>query len=165
MAGQAGELLTTLRTLDEIRRLRLATWAELWEALFVHARSGRPGIALARQALHIRHGKRVPDTEFARMFLHVVALAGLEQPECELEVTACGHRYRLDCAYPAQKIDIELDGNDHLRPEVYDTDRERDFHLELDGWLVLRLSWRRFSQSPDEMVGAVRAALQSRAVR
>lgn len=165
VAGQAGELLTTLRALDEVRRLGLATWAELWEALLVHARSGRPGIALARQALRIRHGKRVPDTEFARLFLHVVALAGLEEPASEVEVTACGQRYRLDCAYLAQRIDIELDGNDHLRPEVYDTDRERDFHLELDGWLVLRFSWRRFSQSPDEVIGAVRAALRSRAVR
>lgn len=162
MAGQTQDLATTLRALDEIRRLGLASWSELWEALLMHGRSGRRGIVLARRALGMRNGKRVPDTEFARLFLRLLDAAGLDEPLCEVEVKACAHRYRLDCAYPDRKIDIELDGRDHLRPEVYDRDRMRDFHLELDGWLVLRVSWRRFSQHPDEVVAEVRAALRAR---
>jgi hypothetical protein len=162
VAEQCGELQTALRALDEIRRLGLATWGELWEGLLLHTRSGRRGIVVARQALRMRDGKTVPDTEFARLFLRLLDAAGLDEPQSELHVTGCGHRYRLDCAYPERKIDIELDGKDHLRPEVYDADRARDFHLELDGWLVLRFSWRRFSQSPDEVVAEVRAALGAR---
>jgi hypothetical protein len=79
-----------------------ATWADLWEALLLHARSGRAGIALARRALHTRTGKRVPDTEFARLFLRLVEAAGLPEPVSELDVTVAGHRYRIDCAYPGR---------------------------------------------------------------
>ncbi len=162
VAGQSGDLETTLRALDEIRRLGLAIWGELWEALLLHSRSGRSGITLARQALEMRNGKTVPDNEFARLFLRLLDEASLEEPLSEVEVTGCGNRYRLDCAYADRRIDIELDGKDHLRPEVYDRDRTRDFHLDLDGWLILRFSWHRFIQSPDEVVAEVRAARRAR---
>ena len=163
VAGDAQDLLVALRALDEIRRLGHATWADLWEALHAHACSGRNGIALARDALHLRDGKRVPDTEFARLFLRTIAAAGLPEPTSELDVNAGGRRYRLDCAYVAPRIDIELDGRDHLRPEVHDRDCERDNQLELDGWLVLRFTWRRFRTRPDQVVDEVRAALETRA--
>jgi hypothetical protein len=163
VAGDAQDLLVALRVLDEIRRLGHATWADLREALHAHACSGRNGIALARDALHLRDGKRVPDTEFARLFLRTIAAAGLPEPTSELDVTAGGRRYRLDCAYVAPRIDIELDGRDHLRPEVHDRDCERDNQLELDGWLVLRFTWRRFRTRPGQVVDEVRAALETRA--
>jgi hypothetical protein len=163
VAGGAEDLLVPLRALDEIRRLGHATWADLWESLLTHACSGRNGIAVARHALQLRDGKRVPDTEFARLFLRTIAAAGLPEPASEHVVTAGGRRYRLDCAYVAPRIDIELDGRDHLRPEVHDRDCVRDNQLELDGWLVLRFTWRRFRDHPDEVIDEVRAALEARA--
>jgi very-short-patch-repair endonuclease len=155
--------LVVLRALDEMRRLGHASWGELWEALLAHARPGRRGIGLARQALRTRDGRRVPDTEFARLFLRLIEARGLPQPESEVRVTVGGRRYRLDCAYVRQRIAIELDGRDHLRPEVYDGDRVRDNQLELDRWLVLRYTWRRFTTRPDEIVDEIRAALTARA--
>ncbi len=157
--------LVALRALDEIRRLGLATWAELWESLILHARSGRNGIGLARGVLLKRHGKRVPDTEFARLFLRLVDAAGLPEPVCEHDVTVSGHHYRLDCAYPERSIAIELDGKGHLEEVVYAGDRVRDNKLELDAWVVLRFTWRRFVCHPEEVVGEVRAALATRACR
>jgi hypothetical protein len=115
--------LVALRALDETRRLGLATWGELWEALMLHATSGRNGIVLARETLRQRNGRRVPDTEFARLFLRLLDRAGLPEPASEVEVTVRGSRYRIDCAYVVPRIAIELDGRDHLRPEVYDGDR------------------------------------------
>jgi hypothetical protein len=41
--------------LDEIRRLRLATWDDLWATFASHAHPGRPGIALVRAALDRRY--------------------------------------------------------------------------------------------------------------
>lgn len=162
VAAVADGLLLPLRALDETRRLGHATWGDLWEALFGHARSGRNGVAVARQALRMRDGKRVPDTEFARLFLRLIAAAGLPEPTSEVDVTAGGRGYRLDCAYVTARIDIELDGKDHLRPEIHDRDCMRDNQLELDGWLVLRFTWRRFRTWPDDVVDEVRAALDAR---
>ena len=162
VAGGTDDPLVALRALDETRRLGLATWGELWEALLLHATSGRSGIVLARETLRQRNGRRVPDTEFARLFLRLLDRAGLPEPESEVEVTVRGSRYRIDCAYVVPRIAIELDGRDHLRPEVYDGDRARDNRLELEGWLVLRFTWRRFTDRPDEVVAEVRDALERR---
>jgi hypothetical protein len=162
VASGTNDLLVALRALDETRRLGHATWGELWEALLLHAASGRNGIVLARDALRRRNGRRVPDTEFARLFLRLLDDAGLPEPESEVEVTVRGSRYRVDCAYVVPRIAIELDGRDHLRPEVYDGDRARDNRLELEGWLVLRFTWRRFTSRPDEVVAEVRDALDRR---
>jgi hypothetical protein len=162
VAGGTEDPLVALRALDEIRRLGHATWGELWEALLLHAAPGRNGIVLAREALRRRNGRRVPDTEFARLFLRLLDNAGLPEPESEVDVTVRGSRYRIDCAYVRPRIAIELDGRDHLRPEVYDRDRARDNRLELDGWLVLRFTWRRFTDRSDEVVAEVRAALGRR---
>jgi hypothetical protein len=162
VAAGTTELLVVLRALDETRRLGHASWADLWEALLLHARSGRGGIALAREALHARSGKRVPDTEFARLFLRLIDAAGLPEPCSELDVTVADHRYRVDCAYPDALVAVELDGKDHREPEAVDRDNARDNRLEAAGWIVLRFTWRRFSTRPDEVVAEVRAALSSR---
>jgi hypothetical protein len=45
-----------LAALDEVRRLQLATWPELWECLVLHARRGRNGVARFRAAIHLRSG-------------------------------------------------------------------------------------------------------------
>ncbi len=159
VAAEADDDLVALRALDEIRRLRLATWCELWESLLLHARSGRNGISQAREALRKRHRKRVPDTEFARLFLRLLDAAGLPAPLSEHDVTVGSRHYRVDCAYPDRQIAIELDGKGHLEEPVYSGDRVRDNQLELHGWIVLRYTWRRFVTSPDDVVAEVRAAL------
>ena len=162
IAAVAEDDLEVLRALDETRRLRHATWADLWDALLRHARSGRPGIAAARLALHTRAGKRVPDTEFARLFLRLLAAAGLPEPRSEFDVRVAGHRYRIDCAYPAGLIAIELDGQGHDEPAQAEADARRDARLGAAGWDVRRFSWTRFSQAPDEVVSEVRDALAVR---
>lgn len=164
VAGTADDLLVPLRALDELRRLGHATWPELWEALFRHARRGRPGITLAREALHKRAGKRVPDTEFARQFLLLLDASGLPEPASEFKVHVDGHRYRVDCAYPSVLVALELDGSGHDEPDRAEADALRTKRLESAGWLVHRITWRRFSTRPDDVVAEVRAALVARGV-
>lgn len=162
VAAVAADELTVLRALDELRRLRHASWADLWSSLFEHARKGRPGITPARAALHKRAGKRVPDTEFARLFLRLIDAAGLPEPRCEVDLAVAGHRYRIDCAYPDSLVAIELDGQDHDEPVQIEADARRDANLESIGWMALRFTWRRFSEEPDEVLADVRAALTDR---
>ncbi len=150
---------TVLRAIDEVRRQTLATWPELWEALVLHTARGRPGIAIARAMLDKRYGRSVPHAEFARLFLRLLERAGLPEPVSEHPVTLAGRRHRLDAAYVAERIDIELDGGGHRTEAAFEDDRVRDNRLRLAGWTVLRYTWARFTARPDEIVDEVRAAL------
>jgi hypothetical protein len=152
--------VAALGVLDELLRRRLVTWSELWEALVLHKR-GRPGRARYRCILEERRGRRVPDTTFARLFLRALAAAGLPEPSSEHEVvTDDGARYRLDAAYVAEQVAIELDGKEsHLTDAAFEGDRVRDNRLSLAGWQVLRFTWRRFTAEPDVVVAEVAAAV------
>jgi hypothetical protein len=57
----------------------------------------------------------------------VLAAAGLPAPTLQHRVTVGGQRYRLDLAYPDEKIAIEYDGWDtHRSRTSFDRDRKRD---------------------------------------
>jgi hypothetical protein len=47
---------------------------------------------------------------------------------------------RPDLLWPAERVAVELDGPEHCRPAQYDADRDRDVHLQLDGYAVLRFT-------------------------
>ncbi len=64
-------------------------------------------------------------------------------------------RFRLDLAYPEAKVAIEYDGWDTHRTRIaFDADRRRDRILQVDGWVVLRLTSK---TSDTEIVEALRA--------
>lgn len=48
-------------------------------------------------------------------------------------------KYRLDFAWPDQKIGIEADGPHHWRPDVAMKDAIRDSWLRSQGWLIFRV--------------------------
>jgi hypothetical protein len=162
VAAVADDELTVLRALDEIRRLRLATWPDLWQSLLVHATHGRPGIVAARSVIVRRYGRSVPHGEFARLFLLLLERAGLPDPVSEHPLVIAGRRRRIDAAYPRERVAIELDGRVHRLEHVAERDHVRDNQLELAGWIVLRFGWARFSERPGEVVAEVRAALARR---
>jgi hypothetical protein len=165
LAGIGSDELVLLRALDEIRRLRLASWPTLWGTFVLHAHRGRPGIVACRSVLLRRWGKRVPDTEFARLFGLLIEDAGLPEPVYEHEVEAGGATYRIDAAYPPTSIAIELDGKGHATEAAFEADPVRENRLKLSGWTVLRYTWHRFITAPGEVVAEVRQALgQARAL-
>lgn len=49
-------------------------------------------------------------------------------------------RYRLDFAFPAHLVAIEIDGPHHHRPDVALRDALRDAHLRSLGWIILRVN-------------------------
>ena len=87
--------------------------------------------------------------------LRVLSAGGLPQPVQQHWVRVGGESYRLDLAYPEVKVAIEYDGwETHSSRSSFDSDRRRDRLLQLDGWVVLRLT----STTPDaEIVETVRA--------
>jgi Protein of unknown function (DUF559) len=121
--------------------------------------ASRPGIVACRSVLLGRWGKRVPDTEFARLFGLLIDDAGLPEPVYEHEVKAGGATYSIDAAYPPASIAIELDGKGHATEAAFEADPVRENRLKLSGWTVLRYTWHRFITAPGEVVAEVRQAL------
>lgn len=95
-----------------------------------------------------------------RVLLH---LAGLTPEATQLVVrTGVGRRIgRVDFAWPSARLVVETDGFAfHADRASYRADRRRGNALVLAGWRVLRFSWEDVVLAPEQVVAAVRDALQ-----
>lgn len=152
-----------LRSIEWARRERGLTWAEMIETLARHARRGRPGIRRLRRVIAANVDRsEVTDSDFELMVLALFAEVGLPAPVLHHRVTD-GDRFvaEVDLAYPALRIAIELDGAVHLERDVREQDLPRQNDLVLAGWTVLRFTWKRFVERPDQIVAEVRAAIRA----
>ena len=145
---------------DDARRRRLVTWDDLLATLVAHARRGRGGVAKLRAILDEHFGETaVTESGFERLVVARLVQAGLPRPVLQHEVVVGGRNFRLDLAYPDQRIAIELDGSIHLRRDVWEADHARQNALVLAGWMVLRFTWRDYLDRGPFLVGEVRRAL------
>lgn len=151
-----------LRSIEWARRERDVTWSELIDTLARHARRGRPGIRRLRRVIAGNvHRSEVTDSDFELLVLALLAEAGLPAPVLHHRVLD-GERFvaEVDLAYPHLRIAIELDGAVHLDAGVRERDLPRQNDLILAGWTVLRFTWKRFVERPDQIVAEVRAAIR-----
>jgi hypothetical protein len=86
----------------------------------------------------------------------VLVGAGLP-PEVQFPVVVNGRRYRLDLAYPAQRVGVEYDGEAHRLPARARRDLPREADLAAAGWRVLRFDASVVMRHPDRIVVAVQA--------
>jgi very-short-patch-repair endonuclease len=80
-------------------------------------------------------------------------------------VTDGGGRFvgRVDFAYPAQRVAIEVDGfRHHDTRATFDDERARGNQLVAMGWQVLRITSKHLEEDPDGVVAWVRDALKHR---
>lgn len=92
--------------------------------------------------------------------------AGLAPPETQLVLRdpQSGAAQRVDFAWPQERLVVEADGRRwHDPQDRRDHDRRRDNTCARLGWLVLRFSWADVVHRPEQVVGAVRAALATTA--
>lgn len=154
------------QAVDDAIRRNLCTWDDLLRTLAVHSRRGRRGVGPLRAVLEISSGEQVPDSHFNRLVERLLLANELPAPVVEHNVLSAAGLLiaRVDLAYPRLKIAIELDGRrDHFTSVAFERDRARQNALELEGWIVLRYTWRQFVDTPLRLVAEVHAALQGRA--
>jgi very-short-patch-repair endonuclease len=133
----------------ELVRRRLATTDEVLTAVEHATRLPRRGelfelvdlLAGGRESeLEIWGHRRVFDT------------SGLRHGKAQLEILAGGARYRLDRAYVAEKVAVELDEaayhSSHSSRDHRERDRPRDVALATEGWVTIRFSHRRLTSDP-----------------
>jgi very-short-patch-repair endonuclease len=61
------------------------------------------------------------------------------------------HTYQLDFALVEEKIDIEIDGEQHyLDPRIIESDKRRNEYLEKLGWKIIRVRWSEYKKLVDK---------------
>ncbi len=74
---------------------------------------------------------------------------GLEHGVRQHRLSVHGARYRLDLAFIAERVAVEMDGERwHSTREQRERDRRRDAALASAGWVTLRFSHRRLHDDP-----------------
>jgi very-short-patch-repair endonuclease len=65
--------------------------------------------------------------------------------------------WRIDLAFPAQKVAVEVDGWAwHVDPERFRADRRKQNALVRTGWDPLRFTWHDLDQRPDAVLTEIR---------
>lgn len=68
--------------------------------------------------------------------------------------------YYLDVAFPHLKLAVEIDGRMHEQDlQLFESDRWRQNALVLQGWRVLRFTYRMLTEQPHVFIEAVREAV------
>jgi very-short-patch-repair endonuclease/predicted transcriptional regulator of viral defense system len=140
------------------------SWDDAATALLEHARPGRPGISALRSLILERHSAAIDESPLERAFFRLLRSAGLALPTRQLEIfDADGFVARVDFAFPAHKVAIELDSvRHHLNRVAFEADRRKRNRLELEGWCVLAFTWDAVTRRPEEVVAQIRHVLAER---
>jgi very-short-patch-repair endonuclease len=107
-------------------------------------------------------GRRPPESVLETSFLQLVRSAGLPEPIPQHEVQLRnGSHARIDFAYPARMIAIELDGDAYHSGEVArKRDRRRDIQLAALAWRVLRFDWDEVTRTPEYVLETLDAFME-----
>jgi hypothetical protein len=150
--AEVSPLRDVVRMVEQAERLGLFDLGAVGR--LIERSRGRHGIGPLRAAIAAAEGEppRV-NSDWERDLLDFCDDHDLPRPE--LNVTVEG--YEVDALWSDAKLIVELDSWDHHRSRrAFEEDRRRDAALQLAGYVVLRITWRRFEQEPEEVAGSIR---------
>ena len=124
-------------------------------------RPGRTGSATVREVLCRLDPTLAPaESDLEALLIQALRRRGAPEPVRQHPVEIAGRRFRIDLCYPAHRLAIECDGfAHHGHRTAFEDDRLRQNLLVLDGWRVLRFTWRQVCRDPDGTAEQVRQAL------
>ena len=130
-------------------------------ALTRAGRGGRPGVAALRRCLGERGVTNVPspsvlESKMARLMIRY----GLPPARPE-HVAGQDGEYRIDYAYPAERVAVELYGYaSHRTPGQLRADQARQRKLTVQGWTVIVFTWPDVVHTPAVVARDLRDALR-----
>jgi hypothetical protein len=145
--------------LRQCEYLRLYDSLSLWDLVERHP--GHRGNRAVRTAL-IRLGEKPGETEegLEERFLAFLDAHGLPRPELNAWLEAQGHRYKVDCLWRAQRLIVELDSwQAHATRSAFRTDKTRDRHLLLAGYVTTRIAHSHLTHEPDSLAADLKRLL------
>lgn len=142
--------------IDRVLRARAATLPGLHHAF--ELTGGRRGNRDRRMLL--LDSRDEPWSNAERLCHRLLRSARFTGWQSNLPVRAEGRLYYLDVAFPGSRLVIEVDGRLHETDlDLFESDRTRQNALVLDGWMVLRFTFRMLVDEPEKVVADIRSAL------
>ena len=69
--------------------------------------------------------------------------------------------WEVDAVWDAQRLVVEVDGRKFHSPAAkFERDRRKDGELMLANYRVLRITWRRLTREPEQVIALIAAALR-----
>jgi hypothetical protein len=100
-------------------------------------------------------------TALERAFVTAWRTLAPHAPAYEPQYAFCpARKWRLDFAWPAQKVCVEGEGFDHRQHDRYTSDLEKYNALAAQGWRLFRFTMRMILDDPTAFVAMVGAALE-----
>jgi len=158
-AGQVG------MAVDSLLSRRIVTMEGIEHFRRQLGRSGRSGAGVLGEVLASRPlGRLAPDSTLEPVMARLCQRFGLEMPAYQVWVEVNGKWRRLDFAYVAEMIDIEVDGygTHGAQHDTWVDDSVRDNELTAMGWKVLRFPREIVQQQQAYVNRIVRTVLADR---
>ena len=140
--------------LDDAIQLGLTTIPKLRTYIRRRNLGHLPGMGAFRKLLDDR-AKGAMQKELERMFRRKLKASGLPEPVRQFPVG----RHRIDFAFPAKKIAIELDGLGHLAAAAFRRDKRKDNKIVLAGFALFHFTWEDVDDRWSEVESTLRRAL------
>jgi very-short-patch-repair endonuclease len=143
------------RLTEEAQVQRLVSTAEL--LAMIERGAGRPGVKKLREVALLIDEPLLTRSEAEKRLRTLIRSAGLPLPRTN--VTRAG--WEVDAVWDAQRLVVEVDGYKYHRPPAaFERDRRKDADLMLAGYRVPRITWRRLTREPAQVVALISAALR-----
>ena len=143
------------RALDEAEYRRMLDLIEIRAT--IEAQCGRVGAKRLAAAIeeHTSGTTRTNEGLEERFFL-LCRERGLPDPVVKARLGP----YEVDFLWPEAKLVVETDDRSHERSATYESDRDRDAHLQKRGYRVRRVTSKKLAAAPDEVVRSLKAFLR-----
>ncbi|HEX2773457.1 MAG TPA: DUF559 domain-containing protein [Micromonosporaceae bacterium] len=158
--GRSGARVDALIAVDALLNRRVVKLEALRSYAAGHA--GWPGTALLRELLSLAEPLSESPME-TRLRLLLVD-AGAPRPVAQYDVRDARGRFiaRLDLAYPALRIALEYEGDQHRERDHFRQDVSRLNALRAAGWIVLRFTADDVLRHPKRVTGELARAVAER---
>jgi very-short-patch-repair endonuclease/predicted transcriptional regulator of viral defense system len=147
------------RALNEVEVRRLTDRLSIPELLARYPR--RRGTAVLRDLLgEGAEAGGVTRNDFEEAFVPLLDSHGLPRPQLNADVAVAGRFFSADCLWQRERLIVELDSRAvHGTRRAFESDRERDRLLMVDGWRVMRITWRQLRNQRGSIASDLRKAL------
>jgi very-short-patch-repair endonuclease len=108
-----------------------------------------------------KRARGVTKKELEKRFAAVLAGTNLPRPHRNADLAVAGRFFEVDCLWREQRLVVELDGGFvHGTWRSAERDRERDRLLQVDGWRVVRITWRQLRDDAPGVIADLRRLLR-----
>ena len=158
VARTIGDLASVLgrrsleRVIEQAYRSALLDLVAVRQVISRHP--SRRGVGLLRTLIDEYSAPPLTRSELEKLFLELVAAAGLPAPLVNHRVAGC----EVDVFWPQWRLVVELDSRAfHSDPRMFESDPIRDARLQRARCRVLRVTWRRLTRQPRALLADIRA--------